>query len=101
MDSTSGQTAESIWDTGKVILWMTLEFTLGKMVECMKVFTKRTRNTDMVFILGLIQRNMLDGGMVENNMASVSLFLKKVNVDLGSGKTARSLDGSMRKRPSK
>ena len=47
---------------------MDLGFTLGKMVECMKDFIRKIRNTVMEFIHGLILKSMLVGGIMANSM---------------------------------
>lgn len=47
---------------------MTLGYTHGKMEEYMKDFIKKIGNTDGEFIGGQMERNMQDGGIMENNM---------------------------------
>jgi hypothetical protein len=47
---------------------MSLEFTLGKMVDYTKVSTKQIKSMAMEFTLGLIISNMLDGGIMANSM---------------------------------
>lgn len=55
---------------------MDLEYTLGRMAECMKDSTKTIRNTGMVSIHGLISKSMLVGGLMESNMVLEYLFQK-------------------------
>ena len=47
---------------------MLLAFTLGKMVECMKASTKKTKSMDMASTLGQTKRSMLDGGAMASSM---------------------------------
>ena len=65
---TNGQMEGNTLAIGKVILWTSLDYTLGKMAECMKASIKRIRNMDMVFTHGLIRKNMQDGGIKASNM---------------------------------
>lgn len=69
MDSTNGQMVESTSAIGKATLCMNMDFTLGKMVACMKVFIMKIKNMALVFIHGRIRRNMQAGGTMVNNMA--------------------------------
>ena len=50
---------------------MEKEFTLGPMVDDMKVTTKWIKSMDMVNINGLMDVNTKDTGLMENNMAKV------------------------------
>lgn len=68
---------------------MSLGSILGKMAECMKVFTRKIKSMAMGFILGQTLRSTLAGGMEENNMELEYLYLKRASEDLDYGKTER------------
>jgi hypothetical protein len=74
---TSGLTEGDMWVIGKAISWMLLVFTLGKMAECTKASTRKTKSMDMVFTHGQTRRSMLAGGATVNSMALEFLYQKK------------------------
>jgi hypothetical protein len=97
--STNGLMADAMWVIGRGTLWTHSGSTLGKMVECMKDSTKKTKNTVMGYIPGLIRRSMLVGGVMASSMVLVSSYQKRAGRSLDSGKMARSYVGSPQKRP--
>lgn len=78
MGSINGLTVVNIWVTGKLISWMTLAFTPGKMGECTKDSILKTRSMATECTPGVTRRDMLDGGVKANNMALASSLAKRV-----------------------
>jgi hypothetical protein len=74
---TSGLTEGDMWAIGKAISWMLLVFTLGKMAECMKASTRKTKSMDMAFTHGQTRRSMLAGGVTGSSMELEFLYQKK------------------------
>jgi len=85
----NGQMEGNILGIGKLTLWMTLEYILGKMEECMRVITKKIKNTALVFISGLILNNTLAGGLTANSMDWEFSCLKMENLNMVYGKMAK------------
>ena len=52
-------------------------FTLGKMAECTKASTRKTKSMDMAFTHGQTRRSMLAGGVTVSSMELEFLFQKK------------------------
>ena len=69
--NTNGKMDVNIQETGSIITCMEKEFTLGLMVDDMKVTTKWIKSMDTVNINGLMDVNTKDTGLMENNMAKV------------------------------
>jgi len=70
--------AESIRASGLIIIWRELEFTLGLMVDAMKVSIKMIKNMVLVFTAGQTSENTRDIGAKENSTDLEStLFLHK------------------------
>jgi hypothetical protein len=93
MDSINGQMAGNIWVIGKRTSWMISVYIPGKMAECMKGSTSRTRNTVTECTHGVTRSAMLAGGVRANNMESEYSSVKKVKRSLVFGKMARRYDG--------
>lgn len=73
---------------------MTSASTPGKMEGSTKGSIKMIRSTVMVCTLGVIRRNIQDGGTKESNMDSECLFQKRVpSTSMAFGKMAKKLDG--------
>ena len=73
-------------------------FTLGKMAECTKASTRRTKSMDLAFTHGQTRRSMLVGGVTASSMGLESLYQKKAERSWACGKMAKSSDGSLPKK---
>ena len=93
MESTHGQTEESIRDNGKIICSMVEVFILGQMEGNMMVSIKMTKNTDKVFIHGLMVKSMTEVGKIANSMAKPHLLTQKDKAKSASGKMAIESNG--------
>jgi hypothetical protein len=64
---TFGQMADNTLDHGRITTCMVEEFILGKMVVVTMVNISMTESMDLVFILGLMDDNIVAIGQAENN----------------------------------
>ncbi len=72
---------------------MNLEYILGKMEECTKVSTKRTKSMDLEYIHGPIKSDMQVGGQMESSMVLEFSYHAMARRKWECGKMAASSDG--------
>ena len=69
---------DNLQDHGLITICMVTEFIHGKMEGDMKDIMKWTKNTDMVFIFGLMAEGMREIGQMGNSMGKENTYYQIV-----------------------
>ena len=75
-----GEIKGNMWEIGKIIKWMDMEFLHGLMEEDMKENIKMIRRMDMEYLNGLMEKNIKGNGKMENKMEKGNFTMIKIIV---------------------
>jgi len=73
-------------ENGIIITCMAAEYIPGKMEGSMRDYINMTKNTDSVYILGLMEEDTRVIGLMENNMEKENIFYQTVQLKSVCGK---------------
>lgn len=94
--NTNGQMVECSMDNGKIIKCMEEGFLPGQIAEDMRVIILKIKNKVKEHFIGLTAGNILDNGLMVNNMEEEPLLLSMDKQGKENGITGKEQDGLMK-----